>query len=72
MYLAERGFVMGESEAYKGKTKTGKDKWIEEVTVPGVSNNIKMRDQVNLLFYLELEKAIPEWPWPLKGPALII
>lgn len=70
-YLGERGFVMGESEAFKGKTKSGKDKWIEEVTVPGVSNSTKMRDQINLLYYLELEKSIPEWPWPLKGPELL-
>ena len=32
----------------------------------GVSNRHEYRDMVNYHFYVDLEKSVPEWPWPWK------
>jgi hypothetical protein len=32
-------------------------------TVPQLANDHRKRDEINLIYYLELEKSLPEWPW---------
>lgn len=51
-----------------GFVKSGwtKDKMVELVTEPGLSNDYKLRDELNIQYFLDLEKALPEWPWAFK------
>lgn len=41
---------------------------VERVIERGLSNDYRLRDQANILYYLGLQKALPEWPWPYKRP----
>jgi hypothetical protein len=45
---------------------TGKDNIVETVIEPGLCNDYKLRDEMNIIYYKNLEKEIPEWPWPFK------
>jgi len=37
-----------------------------EATVPGISNNYKERTKLNIIYYKDIAKFLPKWPWPLK------
>jgi hypothetical protein len=77
-YIQKNGYSMGESEyvkVNKDHTLTSNERWneeerasdqkreIERVLVPGISNDSTARDELNILFFLSLEKHIPKWPW---------
>lgn len=57
-YFQEKGFVMGESIVYMegGKIK-------ETVEKEGLCNNWKLRDELNMIYYLHLEDFVPKYPW---------
>lgn len=44
-----------------------KERIIETIHVPGLSNSYQMRSRINALFFRELGEHIPKWPWPWKG-----
>jgi len=44
-----------------------KDKVVEIVIESGLSNDYKQRDELNIIYFLDLEKSMPEWPWAFKG-----
>ena len=81
-YLTEKGYPIGESEFYKkpiraklaenerwgekiANAKNG-ERLVERVIELGASNNYIMRDELNILYFLDFEKHQPEWPWPFK------
>lgn len=80
-YLNEKGFVIGESEFRKEspsyKLKPG-EKWsekkyqgmktreVETIITPGLSNKYQHRDELNIIYFQDLEQALPEWPWAFK------
>ncbi len=78
-YLDRKGFKVGrsefrtESDKYKlidgerwnGKAANGKRE-VETVIEAGLCNDYKQRDELNIIYYLDLEKAIPPWPQPFK------
>jgi len=43
-----------------------KDKKIEKVIEEGLCNSYWLRDQLNLIYYLDFQNSIPKWPWPFK------
>jgi len=43
-----------------------KESIVEIVEEPGLCNDYRMRDELNIIYYLDLERSIPEWPWPFK------
>ncbi len=68
---------LGEEEANSQRNVTGqrtgfvpigwtKDYKVEVVVERGLSNDYRFRDQLNIMYFLDLEKAIPVWPWPFK------
>lgn len=58
-YIESRGFKIGKSSVNEDG---------EEVTIEnGLSNDYMQRDRINITYFLELEKALPKWPWPFKG-----
>lgn len=42
------------------------DKIVEIVVEDGVCNNYMMRDEMNIIYYRDLEASFPEWPYPFK------
>jgi len=81
-YLEEKGYVMGSSEFKmeqqdyelqeneRWSQKKPKDKHekrrVEIIVEPGVSNKYQLRDEVNIIYFLDLEKSMPAYPWALK------
>lgn len=81
-YIHEKGYTLGKSrfekvsqehelkENEKWAEKKPKDKYalreIEIIEEPGVCNIYKLRDEMNIIYFQDLEKALPEWPWPFK------
>lgn len=81
-YITEKGYKLGHSEFrlveanYKPKDnerwaqkkpENKKDKRLLEIIhEPGISNKYQLRDELNIIYFLDLEKSMPEWPWPLN------
>lgn len=75
-YIKSRGFEFGKVEfsyvkdGYKLKenetfVRKG-DNLVERVVEEGIVSNGVLRDYFNIDFYMMMEKAIPEWPWPFR------
>lgn len=78
-YLKEQGYIIGlsqfrieddnykpeENERWHGKPDNGKRE-IELVVQPGLCNDYKLRDELNIKYFLEMEKSFPEWPYPFE------
>lgn len=78
-YFQEKGYKMGQSEfrteskSYKlkvnerwnGKVSEGKRE-VELIQEEGICNSYRQRDEMNIIYFLDLEKSMPEWPWPFK------
>lgn len=39
---------------------------VEKIVVPGLCNDYKQRDELNIIYFLDLEEQIPKWPWAFK------
>lgn len=53
-------------KGYKvGKSVVNEKGEIEDIE-SGLCNDYKQRDELNIIYFLDLEKHIPEWPWPFK------
>lgn len=79
MYLDEKGYCIGKSSFKEEKQdyelqenerwfeKKPKDKSsmrkVEIIEKPGVSNMYQLRDEVNIIYFQDLEKSLPDWPW---------
>ena len=44
------------------------EKYIKEkgFTIKELKENYNKRDEINIKYYLDLEKTLPKWPWPFK------
>lgn len=81
-YIKEKGFVLGKSKFYRkpasrelikderwvGKKPKGKDSMreVEVIIEPGICNQYSLRDEINVMYYLDLEKRLPKYPWAFK------
>lgn len=54
-----------EGERWFGKEKNG-ERMVELVVERGLSNDYTLRDELDILYYLDLEKSMPPWPWPFR------
>ncbi|KKP77707.1 MAG: BcepGomrgp31 [candidate division WS6 bacterium GW2011_GWF1_35_23] len=78
-YIHDKKYVLGksefrfESEKYELKEN---EKWaskaanskreVETIIESGLCNDYKLRDEINIIYFLDLEKNMPEWPWSFK------
>ena len=71
-YCENLGFQMGHSDIIDvdpNHKLVSDEKWIvkgqkiEKIIEVGLCNDGELRDQFNLLFFLEMEKCQPSWPW---------
>ena len=81
-YIHDKGYVLGRSEfkvvsdthtlnenekwAQKKKTVKGGKRLLEIIHEPGISNQYKLRDEMNILYFLDLEDSMQKWPWAFK------
>lgn len=79
-YIHEKGYKLGkstfrkESQSYKlqenekwaeKKSKDkGESRLVETIVEDGISNRYQLRDEMNIIYFLDLEKSMPKWPWP--------
>lgn len=52
------GYVLKENEVWANK----KENLVEKVIIRGLGNDYKLRDELNILYFLDLQASIPEWP----------
>lgn len=76
-YIYQKGYKLGlsefktesdkyelrDGEKWSGKAEAGQRE-VEIILEPGLSNQYKLRDEINIMYFLDLEKSMPEWPWP--------
>jgi len=80
-YFKEKGYSLGlsrfikrnakeytleENEVWASKPDKKGFRMVERVIERGLSNDYKLRDEMNIIYFLDLEKSIPKWPWPFK------
>ena len=80
-YLSEKGYKLGKSEFKTVGSKKYKleenERWgrkekddgtqeVEMIIEDGLCNNYKLRDEVNIIYFLDLEKSMSKWPWAFK------
>ena len=76
-YFEENGFILGESKFRKENPETYQlrenEKWnkkreciVEEIIEVGLCNDYKLRDELNIQYFIDLEEHLPEWPWAFK------
>jgi hypothetical protein len=67
--IEEEEFVVG-TRRKRLKKKEERDKAnlyiIERVVTSGVSNDYQKRDELNIIYFADLERSRPKWPWPFK------
>lgn len=54
------GYIVKENEKWTDRKER---KRVEVVVEKGLCNNGELRDKLNLLYFLDLEKNQPKWPW---------
>jgi len=62
------GYELKENERWadkKPKDKTA-SRQVEVIEEPGVCNKYQLRDEMNIIYFQDLEQSMPEWPWPFK------
>jgi len=64
-------YALKDYEKWYGKARKDGTREVEVIIEEGVSNNYKMRDELNIIYYLLLEKALPKWPWAYKKKRVI-
>ena len=59
--------VLAENERWaEKKEKNQQKRLLEIIKEPGISNKYQLRDEMNIIYFLDLEKSMPEWPWAFK------
>ncbi|MFA5398019.1 MAG: hypothetical protein WC346_18550 [Methanogenium sp.] len=65
-------WVKETAETEDGFISYGGPRKVEVTISPGLSNNGELRDRFNLLYFLELEKFIPKYPWRWVPPSVAL
>jgi hypothetical protein len=78
-YIHEKGYKLGEStyrhvdqdyeleanERWADNKPKKKDEMrlVETIVEAGVSNKYQLRDEMNIIYFIDLQTSLPEWPW---------
>ena len=85
-YIHDKGYALGSSrfeQVPQEHERQPNERWAEKkpkdkkalrlleiIEEEGVSNKYQLRDEMNILYFKDLEKAFPEWPWAFKQKGL--
>lgn len=63
-----QSYILAENERWADKKPSDKkaEREIEIIVEEGVSNMYQLRDEINIIYFLDLEKNMPQYPWPFK------
>jgi hypothetical protein len=83
-YIHEKGYSLGisefkkvdqsyelqENERWADKKPTDKTvkREVEVIVEAGVSNSYMLRDEMNIQYFIDLERTFKKWPWPFILP----
>ena len=62
----ERWWKCEEEECSLYDEAPNDDRWVETIEEEGLCNKYQLRDQLNVIYFLDLEKSMPAWPWAFK------
>ena len=81
-YIHDKGYILGKSKfkkvsqsyvlaenerwAEKKPADKSKEREVEIIIEEGVCNKYQLRDEMNIIYFMDLEKSMPEWPWAFK------
>lgn len=62
-------YKLMENERWNDKKANVQDgiREVEIILEPGVSNKYQLRDEMNIMYFLDLESSLPEWPWAFES-----
>lgn len=63
--IEKADYVLKENEKWNGKESDG-NRQVEEILETGLCNDYKQRDELNIIYFLDLEKNWRTWPWPFQ------
>lgn len=85
-YIHDKGYNLGKSsfkEVSQSHELNENERWAEKkpedknaprlleiIEEEGISNRYQLRDEMNIIYFQDLEKNMPEWPWPFKRKKL--
>lgn len=64
--LEHKDYKPQENERWFGGARPDGLREVELIIEPGLANDYMQRDELNIQYFLDLEKALPEWPWPFR------
>ena len=83
-YIEEKGYKLGKStfrvvkkakkyelaedETWCGKERDDGSREVETIVEAGLCNQYRHRDELNVIFFLDLEQNMQQWPWAWSGP----
>jgi len=81
-YIHEKGYKLGKSEykmVKQGYELAENERWCEKkpkdkeikreveiIVEAGISNKYQLRDELNIIYFLDLENSMQKWPWAFK------
>jgi len=65
----DQSYELAENERWADKKPADKKakREVEIIVEAGVSNKYQLRDEMNILYFIDLEKSMPAWPWAFKS-----
>lgn len=56
-------YELAENERWSEKKSSNKTREVEILLEEGISNKYQLRDELNIIYFLDLENNTPQWPW---------
>jgi len=64
--IEKKDYELKENEKWFSKVKKDGTREVEKIIELGLCNDYKKRDELNIIYFLDLEKSMPKWPWAFK------
>lgn len=66
--VVNQSYELAENERFVGKKPAKKDEMrkVEVLLEEGVANKYQHRDEINIIYFLDLEASLPDYPWAFK------
>ncbi len=65
--LKSTGYKLQDNERWAEKKIKGQtERMVEIIEEPGISNKYQLRDEMNIIYFLDLEKSMPKYPWAFQ------
>jgi hypothetical protein len=59
-------YALADDERWNGKALADGRREVEIIIEAGLCNDYMMRDELNIIYFLDLEASMPAWPWAFK------